>query len=232
MYKAAVFRAIEEVPASGGASPGHEAALETLARARREADRIVANAGREAEHIGAQARADARATRRAARKQAFRLGVSRAERLAERRLAQAVSNEMTLIKNEVGAFCDALVAEQARVWESVQPQLAHLALEIAARVVKAELSLNPDVVVQITRHALRRLEGCESVRIRVNPDDVEKVRARREEILGLFEGLRNVEINEERRVAVGGVQIETDAGTLDARIETQIAEIGRAFSAG
>ena len=45
----------------------------------------------------------------------------------------------------------------------------------------------------------------------------------------IVDGLRFIEIVEDRRVGDGGCVIETNAGTIDAKIETQIAEVARAL---
>ena len=56
-------------------------------------------------------------------------------------------------------------------------------------------------------------------------DDLETVRAFREDLTALVDGIGQLEIVEDRRVSPGGCVVETTGGTIDARIETQFTEI-------
>jgi flagellar assembly protein FliH len=67
------------------------------------------------------------------------------------------------------------------------------------------------------------------VRVRVSVADAPHVKEMRQEILELMDGLRHLEIVDDRRVGDGGCVIETNAGTIDAKIETQLSEIARAL---
>jgi flagellar assembly protein FliH len=75
------------------------------------------------------------------------------------------------------------------------------------------------------RNALRRVVDTGKVRVRVNAEDLETVRASREELATLIDGIENLEIISDRRVGAGGAVVETEGGTIDARIETQLSEI-------
>ena len=68
------------------------------------------------------------------------------------------------------------------------------------------------------------------MRLRVSLGDAGRVRAMREDLLTMLDGLRHLEIVDDRRVGDGGCVIETNAGTIDAKIETQLAEVARALN--
>lgn len=231
------FREIEALP-TGAAHFAYEEALHAVTLAQAEAERVLAQARAEAERVREQSRTEAAETLAAARAHGYRDGHEQAQTEFDAAVAHAsaahVEQIQTDLRQDLAAFCDAVIAEQRRAWDAAESQLADLALDIAGKVVKAELSVNPDVVVQITRHALRRLQtgtgggGGDHLRVLVNPDDVERLRERRDELMTLFEGIRHLDVCEDRRVGIGGVRIETGNGvTLDARVETQLAEIGR-----
>jgi flagellar assembly protein FliH len=62
--------------------------------------------------------------------------------------------------------------------------------------------------------------------VRVNPGDLEQIREHREELLSNGE-IKNLRVVEDQRVDRGGVVVETDGGTIDARISTQVNEAKR-----
>ena len=59
--------------------------------------------------------------------------------------------------------------------------------------------------------------------MRVNPADLERMREHRDELIALGD-IRNLRVVEDQRVDRGGVVVDTEAGTIDARISTQLDE--------
>jgi flagellar biosynthesis/type III secretory pathway protein FliH len=116
--------------------------------------------------------------------------------------------------------------ERHKLMESAEPELVRLAVGIAERVLHQQIALDRGVVVEMAKVAIARLVDKESVTVRVNPGDLERMKEHRDELLDSGE-LKNFRIIEDQRVDRGGVVVETDGGTIDARVSTQIAEAKR-----
>jgi len=148
----------------------------------------------------------------------------------ERGLARGMSEAEEAYRAK-GAKLDALAAslhdERAGFFDRIEPELVRLSVSIAEKVIGQELELRPGIVVDMVRSAVKRLRDRESLRVSVNPSDVERVKEAREDLIGAIDGVRKMDIIEDRRVGAGGCVIESPSGTLDARIRTQIDEIGR-----
>jgi flagellar assembly protein FliH len=78
------------------------------------------------------------------------------------------------------------------------------------------------------RQALTRLVSREVVTLRVNPVDLDTIRAHRDEIVAAGD-VEHLRIVEDPRIDRGGVIVETDAGTIDSKVATQIREARRAI---
>ena len=115
-------------------------------------------------------------------------------------------------------------AERHKIIESAEPELVKLAMGIAERVLHQQIALDRNVVVEMAKVAISRLIDRDSVTVRVNPADLERMREHREDVLALGD-VKNVRIIEDQRVDRGGVVVETDAGSVDARVHTQLAEV-------
>ena len=113
--------------------------------------------------------------------------------------------------------------ERHKLIESAEPELVRLAMGIAERVLHQQIALDRGVVVEMAKVAIARLVDRESVTVRVNPADVERMREHRDEFLDAGD-IKNFRIVEDQRVDRGGVIVETDGGTIDARISTQLGE--------
>lgn len=101
--------------------------------------------------------------------------------------------------------------------------LAELAVVIAARIVARELKSHPETVLDITKQAVGEVTHSKEARIRVNPFDSELVRVHKDSLLAASGGLRHVEIVDDPTIQ-GGCVIETEGGSIDARIESMIEQ--------
>ncbi|HTJ26101.1 MAG TPA: FliH/SctL family protein [Candidatus Limnocylindria bacterium] len=113
--------------------------------------------------------------------------------------------------------------ERHKVIESAEPELVRLALGIAERVLHQQIALDRGVVVEMAKTAIARLIERDTVTVRVNPADLERMREHRDELIAIGD-IRNLRVVEDKRVDRGGVVVETEAGTIDARIGTQLEE--------
>ena len=120
-------------------------------------------------------------------------------------------------------------AAREELWRRQESEMVGLSLDIARQVVKAEIAQNPEVVRQVLSNAIRRISDKDNVRVRVSVSDAPRVKEMRQDLMEIVDGLRHLEILDDRRVADGGCVIETNAGTIDAKIETQLAEVARAL---
>ena len=87
---------------------------------------------------------------------------------------------------------------------------------------------NANIIVENVRQALTRLVSREVVTLRVNPVDLDAIRQHRDAIVAASD-VEHLRIVEDQRVDRGGVIVETDAGTIDSKIATQLREARRAI---
>jgi flagellar biosynthesis/type III secretory pathway protein FliH len=133
-----------------------------------------------------------------------------------------MSDMMTTMRNLV----DMARVERHKVIESAEPELVRLAMGIAERVLHQQIALDRGVVVEMAKVAIGRLVDKESITVRVNPGDLERMKEHRDELLDSGD-IKNYRVVEDQRVDRGGVLVETDGGTIDARISTQVNEAKR-----
>jgi flagellar biosynthesis/type III secretory pathway protein FliH len=140
--------------------------------------------------------------------------------------AAAADREMSDMMATMRNLVDMARVERHKLMESAEPELVRLAVGIAERVLHQQIALDRGVVVEMARVAIGRLVEKESVTVRVNPGDLERMREHRDELLSNGE-IKNFRVVEDQRVDRGGVVVETDGGTIDARISTQVNEAKR-----
>ncbi|GMQ88307.1 MAG: hypothetical protein BMS9Abin08_1543 [Gammaproteobacteria bacterium] len=106
--------------------------------------------------------------------------------------------------------------------DSVEQQLAQLAMLVARQLVRRELKTDPEQVIGIVREALAVLPvAARDVQLVLNPEDAGIVR----EALSLHEGEQAIRIVEDPVQSRGGCRVMTRTSQIDATIETRLNSV-------
>ncbi len=176
---------------------------------------------RKANQILREAYLQAQQIRQQAREEGYAEGLQQARQEME----QAFQLQIRRLQEEVKAFLNQLQQHFEAYLQSTEPQVLALVLEIARKIVRDEIRQHPEHVLNVVKDTLRRVKGFGTVRVRVHPSDLERVRQFRTSLLTVLEGAEGIEIVEDRRVEAGSCVVETEHGTYDARLSTQFEEI-------
>lgn len=109
----------------------------------------------------------------------------------------------------------------AEISGKLETEVVELALEIAKKVVAREVSIDPEVVLSVTKNALSKLHTRTLASIHLHPDDLAYLKEHRNKLN--FHG--SLEFVEDGSVTPGGCLIHNDTGDIDGRIESQFDEI-------
>jgi flagellar assembly protein FliH len=113
-----------------------------------------------------------------------------------------------------------------RLREQMEADLVRLAVAVARRILRRELTVDPDALLGIVKSAVERIAAREVLSIRVCPRDEARVQSR----LAEFHLPERVQVIADTSLAWGSVLIETTRGQHDASVETQIEEIDRGLA--
>ncbi len=195
-----------------------------------DADQARERAQREAEEMLEDAHVQAEAMREAAWQDGFHEGREAGQVAAQAEARRTQDAQSAEGRAHLQTLIDAIGAARQELWDAQESEMVSFVLQIARQVVKTEVTQNPEVVANVLQNALRRVTDKDHVRIRVSLPDAAQVRGMREDLLNLMDGVRNLEIVDDRRIGQGGCVVETNAGTIDAKIETQLDEVERALT--
>lgn len=178
---------------------------------------IIREARDQAEALVAAAQSEADEIRASAQREGYEAGFAQ---LDEERAALA--ERLAQVDEDV----ERLMQE---FWFAAEPEILKLAVDIANKIVHREISESEEFVLDTVKAALYQIRDRHDLKIRVNPADYDLMRDRKEDIASACDGVRSIEIIQDRRVDQGGSIIETGNGHLDARVETQLHEVERAL---
>ena len=204
---------------NGRAQPGplEEAgarAEEILAAARREAAAILEKAREEAGRLAGEAAARGREEGLAAgREEGYREGYRKAleEAAAE---AGALREEARQVLRQAEEIRRATLA-------GLEGEVVALAREMAEKIVAAQLTLDPAVVLNIVHEALETARAREQAVLYVNPEQMAMVEERRQELEPALPPGTVLQIIGDPAVEPGGCRVETADGRVDASLKAR-----------
>ncbi|HXG51840.1 MAG TPA: FliH/SctL family protein [candidate division Zixibacteria bacterium] len=165
--------------------------------------------------------------------------VARAESDAERLRTQAWEEAAAKGREEgrrellpsliaFGDAAQALIVFEERLIARYAPQMVHLALEIAEKIIGKTATEDPGLVASVLERAKREVAEAKQIRIWLNPADYEVLSETRPDLVRFGDGTsRTIEVVASEDISRGGCRLETELGIVDATLPTQIAEVRR-----
>ena len=187
-----------------------------LAEVKQQAAQIINQAQQQATQIRQQAKVDGAEDALAAAKASLKPELD--QRLQQ--LLELIVQVVDEVRQEKDAWL--------RQWET---SAVHLSTAIAERVIRREVSGSVEVSEGLVRESLELAAGCKQISIHLNPADYELLG---DNITLISQELANVspaQIVRNEKVSRGGCLIETEHGSIDQQIETQLARIEEELTA-
>ena len=185
---------------------------------------VPAHAPRAAEPVHDTFTADHEAHLAALERDAFLKGYAQGEQAG----GDAAGQRGEAMLHRLTQTLDELTTVRSDMIRATERQMVHLALAIARRILRREVSLDPDLLLAMARVALERLGDSARVTVRLHPEDYAAAGAARVSELTSS----NVTIVSDSRLSRGACRVESEMGLLDAGIDAQLQEVGRALMGG
>ncbi|HCJ79666.1 MAG TPA: hypothetical protein DHV84_06785 [Desulfotomaculum sp.] len=178
---------------------------------KKEESNVLDQAKNEAEKLLAEARIKAQEIFIQAKKEGYQAGYQEGLGKAAR--------EATEIRQSAFDLLDQAQKIKQVTIKSLEKEIVNLSCEIAEKIICSQLTLAPEVVLQIAKEAINLLLDKEQVSLLVNPEEKEVFLAHREEVLKNLPAGTKLNILTETNIKPGGLKIRTSQEELDATLD-------------
>lgn len=117
-----------------------------------------------------------------------------------------------------------------KFYDDAEKEVIELVLEIAEKVIGKLVAENSDTIRAVVHQALESALG-DRIIVRLNPEDHRMIMAGEHEFRDVIDKTRRLSFREDESVGKGGCVVETEVGTIDAQLETQLGAIRKALTA-
>ena len=133
--------------------------------------------------------------------------------------------EAQRLTDRLHTIIERMMDKRQEILAETEQQIVDLVLLMTRKIVKGISENQRNVVVSNVVQALRKVKGRGEVIIRVNLNDVAMTTQHIKDFLSAAENIKNITVVEDSTVDRGGCVIETDFGSIDAKIVSQLNEI-------
>lgn len=183
---------------------------EYLGEVRAKASRIIASATDQAEQV---------------RQLAAQRGKDEARAVAEQTVLKRLEERLQTLVPALERTIEAIQREKDGWFKEWESNAVHLAVAIAARVIRREVSNRPEITLDLIREALEMASSGEQIRLHLNPRDFETLGEQAGELSRRISSLAPTDIVADPTVSPGGCIIKTEYGEIDQQFESQLARI-------
>lgn len=134
--------------------------------------------------------------------------------------AREFEEKLAELQTNVGQAICILARERPSLRRAAEADVVKLALAIARRVIRRELSVDSDAIHGIVRVAIEAINNRDVVRVRVHASLASSVQRKLRDA-----NLSHVEVITDHGFDIGDIVFETQNGELDCSIEAQLKEI-------
>ena len=138
---------------------------------------------------------------------------------------QKASEEVYSKVVNLEAIADSAFNLKKEIILSAELEILHLSIAIAEKILKQQLEIKPEMITQIIKAAINELKDKEEIKIIVNPALKEQLYNFSEELKIAIKGMKTIKIIEDKTIHANSAIIESPESRIDARLETQIAQI-------
>jgi flagellar assembly protein FliH len=147
------------------------------------------------------------------------------------RMYDAVERARAEERERVEQFLASLEEQFRQVKERFEENVIKCALAVAERIVKREIARDQEFVLTQVREALKRVVGVSRIQLRVHPSDETLLQSRRAGLMEASDSLREISIEADETIEPGGCIVESESGSVDAQLSTQLQQIEEALLA-
>ena len=157
-------------------------------------------------------------------------GKQAAEAAIERILDDKVAKQMTTLTPALSSAVQQIEDSRQdwlRHWEA---SATRLACAIAARITRRELKTQPEIALEWVRDALQMCAGAAEITLRLHPNDFETLGEQVRQLTEVFHPVGAAKIVADPDITIYGCRLETEFGSIDQQLETQLERLQQELS--
>ena len=161
-------------------------------------------------------------------KEGHKTGYDEGFQTAYQKGENSAKEEFIPLLQTINSLIQELSEFRTMMYPKVEKEMIEMITLLTKKILQHEINTNEDSVKQMILLAINSVIDKENMTIRIHPSDKAHAEAFSPELKNLFSEIKNITFEEHPGIEKGGCVIETNFGTIDARVdqlENQIEKI-------
>lgn len=155
---------------------------------------------------------------------AYNHGFNDGKEVTESTFREEISKHQNWIKN-IDLIIEKLRRQFASEYSKLEDLVGIIAVDIAEHIINREVSQDTHLFINQVKKIINELDNELIFKIRVNPLNYDVLQEVKSKLIADHTKLDNIIIAADEEVDLGGCVFETNAGTIDARLKTQLKKM-------
>ncbi len=112
--------------------------------------------------------------------------------------------------------------EKKTFFNKNKEELIKLSLKISEKIIGREIKLDRKTILDIVENAIKSSIQTSSITIKISPKNYELLKNNKEDLMNRLDEIKEINIISDEAVDDDGCIIESEIGTVDARLKTQL----------
>jgi flagellar assembly protein FliH len=199
-----------------------EQARALLLRARQAAERLIAEAQREGAELKKAAHAQGLAD---GRREGLARGADEGRAAGQKQALEESRAQLTEVVAALGEAMADLEASRAELEAAALEEVVDLAIAVASRVTKRQGLLEPQVLTENLREAMKLVVHAGDVKIAIHPAQRQALEVALPALRLEIPRLGHVELTDDASVEPGGCRVYAGGGQIDATLDEQLDRV-------
>lgn len=138
---------------------------------------------------------------------------------------KAGKDEIKPILDDFTQIIKKISSEREKVLTDIENEILALCNLIVKKIIKKEIEVDNVVILNIIKESLSFISNETDVILRLNPEDYNIMKVYENELKIILKDTKNFKMEPDDKITRGGCLLETNAGEIDARLETKLKEL-------
>jgi flagellar assembly protein FliH len=154
-------------------------------------------------------------------REAYQLGLDEGRKEAFKKAAEEIDQRLAAFETLI----QSITSMKKDLLQFNETHLVKLLFHMASRLAHAEITANPDLVIEVLRKAVEHAQIEEEIKVQVNPNQLAFWEKLKTETQREFEFVKKVNFVPIEGISEGGCVLQTNYGEIDARFEERVGKL-------
>jgi len=137
--------------------------------------------------------------------------------------------EAQKVINNFASLINTATGQRDFLYDDARKNILELVISIARKITFGAARTDPDVTAGIISGVIDKLVDKTKIKVKVHPEHYPSIEQQIDRFMGESTAIKEITIEPDTRVRMGGCYIETPSGDIDARVDSQMDIITSTF---